>query len=90
MKFFDYFRTKTDSRKSDSARVAKGRLQIIVAHERSQSRKLDYLPELQQEILKVVRRYVDVDEKSIKIDVGQEGNCEVLELNVILPESSVA
>lgn len=83
MKFFDYFRTK-----SDSAKVAKSRLQIIVAHERSQSRKLDYLPQLQREILQVVRKYVHVEEENIKIDVGQEGNCEVLELNVVLPETS--
>ena len=84
MKFFDSFRTK-----SKSAQVAKNRLKIIVAHERNQNRKLDYLPKLQQEILEVVRKYVNVDEKSIKIDVGQEGNCEVLELNVVLPENSV-
>ena len=84
MKFFDYFRNK-----SDSAKVAKSRLQIIVAHERNQARKLDYLPQLQQEILQVVRKYVHVEEENIKIDVGQEGNCEVLELNVVLPETSV-
>ena len=84
MKFFDYFRNK-----SDSAKVAKSRLQIIVAHERNQARKLDYLPQLQQEILQVVRKYVHVEEENIKIDVGQEGNCEVLELTVVLPETSV-
>ena len=53
MSFFDYFRSK----KNSTASVAKERLQIIVAHERGQREQPDYLPQLQQELLQVIRKF---------------------------------
>ena len=50
----DYFR----SEKKSSASLAKERLQIIVAHERSKRGTPDYLPQLKQDILDVIRKYV--------------------------------
>ncbi|QGM22055.1 cell division topological specificity factor MinE [Spiribacter sp. 2438] len=82
MGFLDYFR----SEKKRSASLAKERLQVIVARERGHRGGPDYLPALQQEILNVVRRYVEVEEDAVKVQVEREGDCEVLELNVTLPE----
>jgi cell division topological specificity factor len=81
----DYFRAN----KTNSASLAKERLQIIVAHERSlnqNKRQQDYLPALQQEILAVVRKYVHVSEEQIKVSMDKSGDCEILELNIALPE----
>ena len=47
MSFIDYFSTK----KGNTAELAKERLQIIVAHERNQRCKPDYLPQMQKEIV---------------------------------------
>jgi cell division topological specificity factor len=83
MNFFDYFR----SSHQNTASIAKERLQIIVAHERGGRSRLDYLPMLQQELLQVVRKYVAIDSEQIKISVDRDGDYEVLELNITLPES---
>ena len=82
MGFLDYFR----SEKKRSASLAKERLQVIVARERTNRGGPDYLPALQQEILEVIRRYIAVDDDAVRIQVEREGDCEVLELNVTLPE----
>jgi len=70
-----------------SASVAKERLQIIVAHQRSQRDQPDYMPMLEKELLEVIRRYVNVDQEAINISLDREDDCSVLELNVTLPRS---
>lgn len=82
MSFLDYFKTK----KKNTANVAKERLQIIVAHERSKRDQPDYLPQLQQEILDVIRKYVPIDQDSVQVQLDKNDNCSVLELNVTLPD----
>ncbi|MEX1667112.1 cell division topological specificity factor MinE [Zhongshania arctica] len=82
MSIFDYFR----SAKKDTASIAKERLQIIVAHERNQRNQPDYLPKLQQELLDVIRKYVDVDQDQVEVQLDNNGNFSVLELNITLPD----
>jgi cell division topological specificity factor len=70
-----------------SATVAKERLRIIVAQERSARGGVpDYLPLLRRELLEVIRKYVNVDPDAIKVNVEREEGQEVLELSVALPE----
>lgn len=83
MSLFDYFRF---TRRNNTASVAKERLQIIVAHERMQRNSPDYLPLLKKEIMEVVRKYVQVDQDQIKVQLERDGNCEVLELNITLSD----
>ncbi|WP_366144911.1 cell division topological specificity factor MinE, partial [Alcanivorax sp.] len=45
-----------------------------------------YLPQLQQELLMVVRKYVPVGEDAVNVQVDRESGCEILELNITLPE----
>lgn len=80
MKFFDFFRSK----KPTSAQVAKERLKIIVSHERQRPSASDFLPQLQNDIVEVVRKYIHIDEKQIKLSVDRRDDCEVLELNISL------
>ena len=70
-----------------SANVAKERLRIIVAQERSARGAPDYLPMLQRELLEVIKKYVNVDPSAVQITVGREDGQEVLELSVSLAES---
>ena len=46
----------------------------------------DYLPLLEQEILQVIRKYVDIDQDQISVQLDHSDDCSVLELNVTLPE----
>jgi len=81
----DYFRSTANK---GSASVAKERLQILVAHDRSARDRPSYLPKLQQEILAVIRKYVEVDNDAVSVHYEQEDRQEILELNIVLPESS--
>ena len=83
MSFFDYFKSK----KKTSASIAKERLQIIVAHERNTREQPDYLPELQQELVEVIRRYVAIRDDQVQVQLDRNDSCSVLELNVTLPEN---
>ena len=77
-------------RQPKSANIAKERLRIIVAQERSARSATDYLPLLQRELLEVIRKYVNVDPDAIVVTVEKEDGHEVLELSVALPEKKAA
>jgi len=84
MRFLDYFRSKGKT----SATTAKDRLQIIVATERMSRNGPDYLPKMKEEILLVIRKYIKVEDGAVKMQMDKEGDCEVLELNIQLPEKA--
>jgi len=73
-----------------TASVAKERLRIIVAQERSTRGAPDYLPLLRNELLEVIKKYVHVDIDAININVERDSGHEVLELSVALPEGKAA
>jgi cell division topological specificity factor len=75
--------------KKKSAGVAKERLQIILAHERrAGSRKNDYLPALQRELVAVISKYVSVNPEDIKVNLERQENLDVLEVKIELPEAA--
>jgi len=82
MGMLDYFRAS----RAKSASVAKERLQILVAHERAERGRPSYLPMLQKEILEVIRKYVHIEQKDVSVSIDHEDDCEILALNVVLPE----
>ena len=86
MRFLDYFR----SNRKTSANVAKDRLQMIVARERLTRNGPDDLPMMKEELLLVVRKYIQVEDGAVKVQLDREGDCEVLELNITLPDSVAA
>ncbi|MBN2647463.1 MAG: cell division topological specificity factor MinE [Thiotrichales bacterium] len=73
-------------RKKKSAHLAKDRLQILLAHERTEAKAPDYLPKMRDEILQVIAKYVDIDQEQLKISIDEENGFEVLELNLVLPD----
>ena len=75
--------------KKRTANVAKERLQIILAHERSGrgASRPDYLPALQRELLAVISKYVSIKPDDIKVHLEKQDNLEVLEVKIELPEA---
>ena len=74
-------------RNKSTASVAKERLQIIIAHERSKNvEDPEYLMKLQQEILDVIAKYVKVDRNQVKVQLERDGDSSVIELNVTMPD----
>lgn len=83
MSLLNYFRPK----KKAAASVAKERLQIIVAHERKKRTGPSWLPQMERDILDVIRKYVEIGPDAISVQLEQtEDDLSVLELNVTLPE----
>ena len=79
---FGFFRR---TRQATSAETAKERLQILLAHERTDRSSPDYLPLLQREILEVIRRYVRVDGDRVDIKLERGDEMSTLEINIELP-----
>jgi cell division topological specificity factor len=75
--------------KKKTASVAKERLQIILAHERTGRGKSrpDYLPALQRELVAVISKYVSINPDDIKVHLERQDNLEVLEVKIELPEA---
>ncbi|MGE0809171.1 MAG: cell division topological specificity factor MinE [Immundisolibacter sp.] len=86
MRIIEFLRS---SRKS-SASTAKERLQIVVAHQRREQSRPAYFANLQRDLLEVVRRYVTVEDSAVKVDVDHQGDCDILELNITLPDQPAA
>ena len=90
MALLDYFFKK--EKQVTTASKAKERLQIIVAHERnSRNKQPDYLPQLTEDILKVLRKYIKVSDESFSINLDKkDGDLNVLELNIELHDEKNA
>jgi cell division topological specificity factor len=84
MGIMDFF----TQRNKNTANVAKERLRIIIAQERTHRGAPDYLPLLQRELLEVIRKYVNVDVDAVKVDFVKDGEHDVLDISVALPEKS--
>ena len=83
MSIFDFLKPK-----KNTAQTAKNRLQIIIAQERSSRGAPDYLPLLRRELLEVIKKYVNVDVDAVKVDVIKDGDHDVLDISVALPEGN--
>jgi cell division topological specificity factor len=73
--------------KKKSAAIAKERLQIILAHERTgRRREPDYLPALQKDLIAAISKYIRIDPGDIKVNLERQENLDVLEVKIELPE----
>ena len=86
MGILDFLKRKPEP----TATVAKERLRIIVAQERSTRGAPDYLPMMRNELLEVIKKYVHVDLEAININFERDSGHEVLELSVALPDGKAS
>ena len=84
MGLFDLLRAKP----KHTASIARERLRILVAQERPARGTPDYLPMLRRELLEVIRKYVNADFDAVKVDVIKEGDHDVLDISVSLPDKN--
>lgn len=70
-----------------SATVARDRLQILLAHERTFAGKSDLLALLREEIVAVVTKHVpvDIDQVRIKMDGGEAVSTLEIEIEIPTP-----
>ncbi|MDE2581453.1 MAG: cell division topological specificity factor MinE [Rhodospirillales bacterium] len=72
-------------RRRDSAPVARERLQVLLAHERSAVGGSDLIAVLQEEILAVIARHVSVDRDKVQIKLDRGDPVSTLEIDVEVP-----
>lgn len=84
---FGFFRR---TRQPATAAAAKDRLQVLLAHERSDRTRAELLPRLQRDIIEAVRRHVQVKREAVAVELQTSGNVSTLEINVELPEAEIA
>ena len=85
MDWLKFFRAEP----KNTASVAKERLKVVVAHQREgRANGPVYLPKLREELLLVVRKYVQVPDNAVHVQVQREDGLEVLEMNITLPDAS--
>ena len=72
-------------RRAGSAPVARDRLQILLAHERSQRGQPDLLGILREEILAVVSRHVKLDPDKVLVKMDRGKSISTLEVDIELP-----
>lgn len=75
-----------NTKQPKSATAAKERLQIIIARERNGRDGPDFLPALHKELIAVISKYAKVNPEDIKLSLDRQGNLEVLDVNVVLPD----
>jgi cell division topological specificity factor len=79
MNLFELFRKKT------TAPVARDRLQVLLAHERSVIGKSDLIAVLQEEILAVIAKHITVDRDAVQIKLDRGASFSTLEIDVEVP-----
>lgn len=86
-RILNYFRPNAAQ---NTASMAKERLQIIIAHERGQNNRENFLANLQEELLAVIAKYLKIDTakvgEQIKFDIAHRGEHSVMELNITIPD----
>ena len=75
--------------KKNTANVAKERLQIILAHERSgrNASEPDYLQDLQRDLIAVISKYIKINPNDIKVNMERQDNLDILEVKIELPDA---
>ena len=81
MNFFNLFK------RGGSAPVARDRLQILFAHERSAPSSPDLLAVLREEILAAVARHVEIEPAGVSVQMNRGNRISTLEVEIEIPNS---
>jgi cell division topological specificity factor len=82
MNLFNFFK-----RRGSSAPVARDRLQILLAYERSGRGPSDLLFVLREEILAVVGRHVEINPERVSVQMDRGDKFSILEVEIEVPNT---
>ena len=84
MNLFGFFNRKS------SAPVARERLQMLLAHERVAGSQSQLLAVLQEEILAVIARHMQIDRDKVVVKVDNGSEVSTLEIDIEMPANGRA
>jgi cell division topological specificity factor len=61
--------------------IARERLRLVLVHDRA-SMSPDFINELKEELIRVIREYLDIDEESLQVDLENDENSIALVANI--------
>jgi cell division topological specificity factor len=76
--------------RSRSAPIARNRLQVLLAHERTQSGPNDLAALLEREILAVIGRHIAIDPQKVVVRLERGDQISTLEIDIEMPEAALA
>lgn len=79
MSIFSFFK------KRNTAPVARERLQLLLAHERVAGSDNRLVAVLQEEILAVIARHMQIDRDKVKVKLGRDDEVNTLEIDIEMP-----
>ena len=68
-----------------SAPMARERLQVLLAHERSSAGQSDLVAVLREEILQVISKHVQLDADKVQVKIDRDPHVSLLEIDVEIP-----
>lgn len=71
-----------------TAHVARDRLQILLAHERSATGRSDLVAVLREEIILAIRKHVSVEPDKVQVKMNPGRSVSTLEIGVEIPTTS--
>ena len=75
-------------KREQTAPVARDRLQVLLAHERSMAGGSDLVAVLREEVLSVIKKHIPVDPQSVQVRMERDGVVSVLEIEVEVPTNA--
>ena len=76
---FSFFKSKS------TAPVARDRLKVLLAHERSFLSKPDLIAVLREEILAVIRKHVPVEPENVRVTTERAAKVSTLTVDIEIP-----
>jgi len=73
-----------------SAPVARERLQILLAHERSSHGQSDLLTSLRDDILAAVAKHISVDREQVRVKLERGDKISTLDIDIEVPHTALA
>lgn len=83
MSLFDIFKRR------GSAPVARERLQVLLAYERTNRQQPDLVAILREEIMAVIARHVQVGQDDVQISMDRGETMSTLEIDINIPNAGV-
>ena len=76
---------RTLFKREPTAPVARDRLQVLLAHERSIAGGSDLIALLREEVLSVIKKHIPLEPESVQVRMERGGVVSVLEIEVEVP-----
>lgn len=67
---------------TSSKDIAKERLRLVLVHDRSLTISSEFLNALKEDLIKVIREYLEIDEDELRVNLENEDNSVALIANI--------